>query len=87
MQGYISTSDSSKNFSAFVTVQDLKNKDLQPSTYTPNDKTGKFIMALSPSKYQITIEADGYKTLTDMFFIFDIGIGQNESKKQYTLQK
>ena len=44
-------------------------------------------MALTPSKYEITIEADGYKKLTDVFFIFDIGNGQNESKKLFTLQK
>jgi len=44
-------------------------------------------MALVPSKYEITIEAVGFKTLIDTFFIFDIGIGQNESKKFFTLQK
>jgi len=87
LQGYISTVDSSKNISTFVTVRDLKNKDAPELTYNPNPNTGKFIMALTPSKYEITIEADGYKTLTDAFFIFDIGIGQNESKKFFTLQK
>ena len=44
-------------------------------------------MALPPSKYKITIEADGYKNFQDMFFIFDIGIGQNDTKKLFTLQK
>ena len=87
LQGYITTVDSSKNVSTFVTVRDLKNKDALELTYNPNPNTGKFIMALTPSKYEITIEADGYKTLTDAFFIFDIGIGQNESKKFFTLQK
>ncbi|MCX6296610.1 MAG: hypothetical protein NTX97_11190, partial [Bacteroidetes bacterium] len=87
LQGYISTSDSAKNVSPFVTIKDLKNKDVPDQTYNPNPSTGKFIMALTPSKYEITIEADGYKTFTDSFFIFDIGIGQNESKKIFTLQK
>ncbi len=87
LQGYISTSDSTKNVIPFVTIKDLKNKDVPDQTYNPNPSTGKFIMALTPSKYEITIEADGYKTLTDSFFIFDIGIGQNESKKFFTLQK
>ncbi len=85
LQGYITAIDSAKNIATFVTIKDLKNKDAIELTYNPN--TGKFIMALTPSKYQITIEADGYKTLTDAFFIFDIGIGQNESKKFFTLQK
>jgi hypothetical protein len=87
MQGYISTSDSAKNIVTLVTIEDLKNKDIAPYTYNPNPKTGKFIMALTPSKYQITIEADGYKTLTDMFFVFEIGVGQNESKKTFILHK
>ncbi|MGZ4076769.1 MAG: hypothetical protein ACXVDW_04345, partial [Bacteroidia bacterium] len=87
LQGYISTADSAKDVVTMVTVEDLKNKDAAPLTYNPNPKTGKFIMALTPSKYQITVEADGYKTLTDVFFIFDIGVGQNESKKFFTLQK
>lgn len=87
LQGYITTSDSAKKVTTIVTVRDLKNKDAEELSYNPNPNTGKFIMALTPSKYEITIEADGYKTLTDAFFIFDIGIGQNESKKFFTLQK
>jgi hypothetical protein len=87
LQGYINTSDSAKNVSSIVTVRDLKNKDAAELSYNPNSATGKFIMALPPSKYEITVEADGYKTLTDVFFIFDIGVGQNESKKTFLLQK
>ena len=87
LQGYINTIDSAKNVVTIVTVKDLKNKDAPDLTYNPNPNTGKFIMALNPSKYEITVEADGYKTLTDVFFIFDIGIGQNESKKNFTLKK
>lgn len=89
LQGYIKTADSTsgKPIEAIVTVEDLKHKDIPPYTYSPNPKTGKFIMALSPSKYQITIESDGYKTLTDAFFIFEIGVAQNESKKVFFLQK
>lgn len=87
LQGYVNTVDSAKTIDALVTIDDLKNKDIIPFTYTPNQKSGKFIMALPPSKYQITIESEGYKTMTDVFFIFDIGVGQNESKKTFTLQK
>jgi hypothetical protein len=87
LQGFVSTVDSAKNVSSFVTVEDLKNKDVPPYTYTPNPQTGKFIMALAPGKYQATIEVDGYKTLTEVFFIFDIGVGQNDTKKNFVLQK
>lgn len=87
LQGYLNTSDSTQSFDAIVTIEDLKNKDIPPYTYTPNQKTGKFLMALPPSKYEITIESSGYKTLTEQFFVFDIGIGQNESKKVFLLMK
>jgi hypothetical protein len=65
----------------------MKNPDVPPYTYNPNEKSGKFIMALQPSKYKITIEADGYKKYEDMFFIFDISVGQNDTKKLFMLQK
>ncbi len=89
LQGFVKTADStsSKPVDAIVTIEDLKNKDIAPYTYTPNPKNGKFIMALAPSKYQVTIESTGYKTLTDVFFIFDIGVAQNDTKKVFILQK
>lgn len=87
LQGYVTTADSAKNITAFVTIEDLKNKDILPYTYNPNEKSGKFIMALPPSKYQITIEADGYKKFSETFFVFEVGIAQNESKKTFVLQK
>ena len=87
IQGYLNTVDSLKSEDAIVTVEDMKNKNIEPQIYVPNAKTGKFIMALEPSKYQITITASGYKTFTEVMLIFDIGSGQNESRKTYTLQK
>jgi len=87
LQGFVSTVDSAKTVTAFVTIEDLKNKDVPPYTYNPNEKSGKFIMALPPSKYKITVEADNYKTYTETFFIFDIGVAQNETKKSFVLQK
>ncbi len=86
--GIVNTTDSLKPTAPIViTVEDLQNKNIDPYLYSPNDKNGKFIMALVPSKYKITIETPGYKTFTDVFFIFDIGTGQNESKKTFILQK
>lgn len=87
LQGYVNTSDSAKTLAAIVTIEDLKDKSIPPYTYNPNEKSGKFIMALPPSKYQITIEADGYKTFTETFFIFEVGVAQNDTKKTFLLQK
>jgi hypothetical protein len=87
LQGYVATSDSSKTIDAQVAVEDLKNKDVLPYNYVPNQKSGKFIMALPPGKYQLTVEAPGYKPFKETFFIFEIGVGQNETKKTFVLQK
>jgi len=87
LKGNIITSDSARTLTSLVTIEDLKNKDVPPYTYNPNPKTRKFIMALPPSKYKITIESKGYKTFTDIFFVFEIGISQNEDKKTFLLTK
>jgi hypothetical protein len=85
--GYVTSADSTKEINSNVMIKDLKNPDLQERSYIPNPKTGKFLMTLPPSKYEITIEADGYKTFTEVFFVFDIGIAQNENKKVFQLKK
>ncbi len=87
IQNYISTVDSVKNIDPIITVEDLKNKDIAPRTYKSNQKTGKFITSLLPSKYKITIELNGYKTIAEEFFIYEISVGQNLDVKRYVLQK
>jgi hypothetical protein len=85
--GYVTSADSTKEINSSVIIKDLKNPDLQERTYNPNPKTGKFLMTLPPGKYEITIEAEGYKTYTEVFFVFDIGLAQNENKKIFPLKK
>jgi hypothetical protein len=81
-------SDSAKLKDAAVTVIKANDPDPEPYIYTPNSKTGKFIMAFTPGKYQISIQAKGYKTYSDFINIFDFGApNQNETKKTFILQK
>ncbi|MEO6902814.1 MAG: hypothetical protein ABI315_06655 [Bacteroidia bacterium] len=87
VETYITAKDSIKNLSAIVTVTNIKDKNIQPYTYIPNTNSGKFIMALKPGKYDITVDAKGYKPYSDSITIFDIGYLQNDTKKTFILQK
>jgi hypothetical protein len=87
VEAYITAKDSIKDLSAIVTVTNVKDKSMQPFTYIPNTKSGKFIMALTPGKYEITVEAKGYKRYSESLIVFDIGYMQNDTKKTFILQK
>lgn len=88
LQCSIVGSDSAKITDAAVTVIDANDKDPEPYLYTPNSKTGKFIMAFTPGKYQVSVQAKGYKTYSDYIYIFEFGApSQNETKRRFILQK
>jgi hypothetical protein len=88
LQCYVMGADSSKLKDATVTVINANDKDPEPFLYTPNSKTGKFIMAFTPGKYQVSVQAKGYKTYSDFIYIFEFGAAtQNETKKTFILQK
>ncbi len=80
--------DSSTIKDATVTVINTADADPEPYLYTPNSKTGKFIMAFTPGKYQVSVQSKGYKTYSDFIYIFEFGApNQNETKKTFILQK
>jgi hypothetical protein len=88
VSGRISMEDSTQNkIEALITATDLKNKDQLPFTYTPIPVSGKYIMALQPGKYMITIEANGAESYTENMTIFDMGSFQPEIKKDFILIK
>ncbi len=88
LQCNVMAADSAKLTGAGVTVINLNDKDPEPYLYTPNAKSGKFIMAFTPGKYQISIQAKGYKTYSDIIHIFEFGATTlNETKKTFILQK
>ncbi|CAN5375257.1 hypothetical protein BH09BAC5_BH09BAC5_25080 [soil metagenome] len=55
-------------------------------SYRPSPTTGKYVMALPPGKYIMTVEAPGYKTYVETVLVFDIG-PQGEMSKDILLVK
>jgi hypothetical protein len=55
--------------------------------YLPNPATGRFVVILPPGKYQMSIEAPGYKTITKMVEIYDKASYQAEIEMKIELSK
>lgn len=55
-------------------------------SYRPSPTTGKYVLALPPGKYIMTVEAPGYKTYIETVNVFDIG-PQGEMTKDILLVK
>lgn len=86
VSGNIITSDSlQKDFNAEIIVTDLSTKIETP--YKAAKSTGKYVMALKPGKYAITVEMKGYKTYVDAVIIYDMGSFQPETIKDFKLEK
>ena len=86
--GDIVSADSTQklNFSdIFITVNDSKSHEIV-GTYLPNQTSGRFIMILSPGMYDITIEANGFKTISEQMNILDKSSYRFEIKKDIKLK-
>ncbi len=70
--GGISAKDSSEiNYSdVFISVNDNITKELM-GNYLPNPATGRFVVILPPGKYQMLIDAPGYKSVKKNIEVFD----------------
>jgi len=88
ISGRVSTTDTTlTKTDAVIKATDLSNKDAQPLTYAPIPTSGKYIMALSPGVYLISVEIDGYNSITENLTILDKGSFQPEIKKDFVLSK
>lgn len=56
------------------------------TTYIPIKKSGKYVMALEPGDYTITVESKGFEFLTEKLMIYEIGF-QPEMKINFKLNK
>jgi tetratricopeptide (TPR) repeat protein len=70
----------------FISVNDNISNELV-GNYLPNPANGRFIVILSPGKYQMTIEAPGFKTITKNIEIFDKASYQGEINMKIELTK
>ena len=71
--GDIFSADSTQkiNFTdVFISVNDSRTHEIV-GTYLPNPHSGRFIMILSPGTFDITIEANGFKTISEKINILD----------------
>ena len=70
-----------------ITVSDPKMPDALPQTYRPIPSSGKYVMGLTPGKYNVSVEADGYNTINETLIILDKGSFLPEINKNFKLTK
>ncbi|MBA3705338.1 MAG: PD40 domain-containing protein [Bacteroidetes bacterium] len=73
LKGNVISTDSTQkiNFSdLFITVTDNKSQEVI-GTYLPNPNTGTYVMALAPGTYTISIEANGFQTISEKINVLD----------------
>jgi tetratricopeptide (TPR) repeat protein len=70
----------------FISVNNNISKELV-GNYLPNPATGRFVVILPPGKYQMNIEAPGFKTVTKNIEIFDKVSYQAEINLNIELKK
>lgn len=54
----------------FISVNQSKSQEIV-GTYLPNPHTGRYVMVLSPGTFDISIEANGFKTISEKITILD----------------
>jgi tetratricopeptide (TPR) repeat protein len=86
--GEFSTKDNAEiNYTdVFISVNNNISKELV-GNYLPNPATGRFVVILPPGKYQMNIEAPGFKTVTKNIEIFDKVSYQAEINLNIELKK
>ena len=68
-----------------ISVAKSENNE-EYGSYKPNPKTGKYVVALPPGNYLMTIDAPGCATKVETLIVFDIG-PQGEMSKDVLLTK
>lgn len=86
--GELATKDNAAiNYSdVFISVTNNISKEAV-GNYLPNPSTGRFVVILPPGKYQMDIEAPGYKTITKNIEIYDKASYQAEIEMKIELSK
>jgi hypothetical protein len=74
------------NMNAIITVTNTKTK-AQVGTYTPVAGTGKYVIALSPGNFMLTVESPKCKPFVQSVTIFDLGSFEPEITLNMSLEK
>ena len=86
VSGRVRSSDTlAKKIEVIVTATNLATRE--DFHFVPIATSGKFVMALEPGKYEVSIEGKGFLTYKETIVILDKGSFQPEIKKDYQLTK
>jgi tetratricopeptide (TPR) repeat protein len=83
--GYVTTFDSS-DVSIKISILASKPNSKEVLKFVPVQKTGKYVMALTPGNYSLDIKAEGYEDILVPFVIYDLPF-QPEKAKDFLLKK
>jgi len=83
--GYVTTSDSSEA-TIKISILASKPETKEVSKFVPVQKTGKYVMALTPGNYTLDIKAEGYEEIVTSFIIYDLPF-QPERSKDFSLKQ
>lgn len=83
--GYVKTSDSS-DVSIKISILASKPDTKEVLRFVPVQKTGKYVMALTPGNYTLNIKAEGYEDVVTSFIIYDLPF-QPERAKDFSLKR
>ncbi|MGQ0828640.1 MAG: hypothetical protein ACT4ON_09620 [Bacteroidota bacterium] len=73
VKGNISSADSTKKLNlldVFISVADNKTQEVV-GNYLPNPNSGNYVMVLAPGTYDISIEANGFQTMSEKISVLD----------------
>ena len=73
LTGNIITADSTMNKAELTIMVTNVSTNEDYGSYRPNPTTGKYVMALPPGKYIMSLDAPGHKPYLETVIIFDIG--------------
>jgi tetratricopeptide (TPR) repeat protein len=86
-RGKITRSDSTKTSDLEVSISAVNKKTNEEAIFVPNKTTGRYIIALLPGTYKVTISSDGYADYTETLVVFEFGIAKPETLKNYMILK
>lgn len=83
--GYATTSDSSEA-SIKISILASRPETKEVLKFVPVQKTGKYVMALTPGNYTLNLKADGFDDIVTSFVIYDLPF-QPERTKDFILKR
>lgn len=86
-RGRVLRSDSTNKEQVQATITAVNNKTNDEITFLSNKTTGRYVMALLPGIYKVTISSEGYADITETLIVYEFGVARPETVKDYVLMK